>query len=123
MREEPVAIPERVGVLGARRADGGEADVGDERVGADVLRHVDELDLGAIVDGPAVQEDLAALVEADAPARRDAWLGLHVERAPFELDHLRAEVGSIADETDETSHSSSSLLFVNSERADRKSNG
>ena len=65
MREEPLPVAERVGVLGARRADGGEADVRDEGVGADVLGHVDEADLGAIVDGTTLEEDLAALVKAD----------------------------------------------------------
>ena len=102
--EEPLPVAEGVGVLGARRADGREPHVRDERVGADVAEQVGQADLRAVVDRPALEEDLAGLVEADAPARRDVRLAPHRERAPLELDDPRAEIWTVTDEADESSH-------------------
>src|SRR5262245_45637911 len=106
-----------MGVLGSQRADGRGSDVRDERVRSDVAGHVAETDLGPIVDGAAFQENLSALVEADAPTGT-RFLS-HRERACFEVYDPSAEIRAVTDDADKTRHTCSSELGVGSRSADR----
>ena len=74
MGEQPRAEAERVRVLVLRLADGAAAHVTDDHVGAQILDQRVEVDRLGRRLGPALQQHLAALVEAEPP---------RVERSPW----------------------------------------
>jgi hypothetical protein len=110
LREEPLAEAERVRVLGARRADGATADVRDQDVGADVLRDGREIDLGAVVDGTALQQDLPGLVEADAPAERRPGFHADAQVTPLHFDRAYPHIRPVRDEREQTGHATTPVL-------------
>ena len=70
LRKEPLAIPERMRVLGAKCADRRMPHVAHHEVGANVGRELGDVDVGALVDGAPSHENFAALIKAEAPAER-----------------------------------------------------
>jgi len=76
--------------------------VADEDVGAQVAQQLVEVELPAVLAGAALQQDLAAAVEAEAPAVERAVGGLVAQRlAPGvegAADSLRV-VGDIGEQT------------------------
>ena len=82
LREEPLPVAERVGVLGPQRTHRRVAHVADEHIGTHVGREATYLELPALVDRAPPHEDLAALVEAEAPAERRP-AGARTQRVPL----------------------------------------
>lgn len=66
-----------MGVFRARHADRADANVGDEDVRANAVRHFPQVEGGSIIDGTALQEKLAALVKPYAPAGNHFGFAMH----------------------------------------------
>src|SRR5262249_54553865 len=97
--EKPLAITERMRVLGSQRPHRGCPNVPDEDVGADIRSELRHVDFVAVVYGAAAHEHLVALVEADAPpqlriAPADA------QRIGLESEDAAGEIGAITNQSE-----------------------
>ncbi len=115
LREEPLAIPERVRVLGAERSDRRLTHVTDDDVRAHVRADLRDVDLFALVDRSAPNEHLAALVEAKAPP--DGPSSAHAKSVPFVREHATRQVRAISEKTEQPRHDSYLTTYAPTRRS------
>ena len=109
VREEPLTVAKGMRVFGRLRAHCRAAHVPYGDVGAHIRQRDGQIDRGSIVDRSTPQKNLAALVEADAPTKRLAGVGLD-EQARFVRRDAREDVRPVCDEPEETCHGLTPVL-------------
>ena len=86
----------------ARRRSRG-MDVTQDEIGPHVCGELGHVELLALVDGTPAHQHLVTLVEAEAPSEGRA-LALGLERLAFVGQDLCGEVGTVADDSEQTCH-------------------
>src|SRR6185295_6529512 len=109
--EQPRTEPERIGVIGRAVTIAAEADPPDESVGAQVLDEAVEIDLLRVGARPLLQEDVAPLHEADAPAFGTARAA-RVKRVPRREQGTRHVLWLVSEVRDETAHDRGSIIRI-----------
>ena len=102
--EQPRAEPERIGILGRRAAVVRESNATDERLGARVLHQVVEVDLDGLGARTFLQQDVAALDEAEAVALDRARLTAHVQCSARRKQRTGEVLGLVSEIGDEVPH-------------------
>jgi len=78
--------------------------VGEQKITRHVTEHVTEIELAAILDRAASQEELAVLLEADTPAPRRTLGVCGGERKTFTQSETPSEIGAVGEDSDEARH-------------------